>query len=137
MSHSLGSVMLAETCLRFVPSRVDGILDVVEAAVYPDRLELRCADRRVVYRFDEIAEWRRPTRLWRLFARMGVRPTLLPAVGERDWFHPPRERYFRFFTNPRITLYMPDEPRVAYSQTLFRRVQDCLRQGGFDTWDLG
>ena len=60
--------MLVENCLRFVPSRVDGVRDVVEAAVYPDRLELRCADRLVVYRFDEIAEWPSPAWLWRLFA---------------------------------------------------------------------
>ena len=128
--------MSAENCLRFVPSRVDGVPDVVEAAIYPERLELRCADRLLVYRFDEIAEWSSPAWLWRLFARMGFRPKWLP-VGERDWFHPPRERYFRFFTNPRITLYMPDEPPETYSQTLFRRVQDRMREGGFDTWDLG
>jgi len=68
---------------------------------------------------------------------MGIRPKRLPKVGERDWFHPPSERYFRFFTNPRITLYMPDEPRKAYAGTLFHRVEDRLREGGFGTWDLG
>ena len=32
-----------ETCLRFVPSRVEGLPDASEAAIYPDRLELLCA----------------------------------------------------------------------------------------------
>jgi hypothetical protein len=45
-------------------------------------------------------------------------------------------RFFRFFTQPSLTVYMPDEPpETSYGQTLFRRVHDVLAQGGFATFD--
>jgi hypothetical protein len=123
--------------LRFVPSRVEGLHDVTEVAVHADRLELNSAGRWVAFRFDDIAAWPRPAFLWRWFASLGHRPRWLP-VGERDWFHPPSERFFRFYTQPRIVIYMPDESReMSYGSTLFRRVQDVMLEGGFNTWDLG
>jgi hypothetical protein len=123
--------------LWFVPSRVEGLPDVTKVAVYPDRLELLSAGQWVVFRFADIAAWPRPAFLWRRLARLGWRPRWLP-VGERDWFHPPWERFFRFDTRPRIVVYMPDEPTdTSYGSTLFRRVQDVMLQGGFSTWDLG
>ena len=123
--------------LRFTPSRVEGLADVTEVAVFPDRLELCAAGRWVSFRLDDIAEWPRPVWLRRTMARLGYPPAWLP-VGKRDWFHPPAERFFRFFTEPPITVYMPDEPpETPYPQTLFRRVQDVLQAGGYSTWDLG
>jgi hypothetical protein len=123
--------------LRFVPSRVEGLADVTEVTVYPDRPEMVSESRRVAVRLADIATWPRPSFLWRRLARLGWRPRCLP-VGERDWFHPPSERFFRFYTQPRIVVYMPDEPaETGYSGTLFRRVQDVLLEGGFNTWDLG
>ena len=47
--------MSAETSLRFVPSAVEGLPEVTEITVYPDRLELRSAGKRVVIRFLDIA----------------------------------------------------------------------------------
>jgi hypothetical protein len=70
-------------------------------------------------------------------ARLGWRPRWLP-VGKRDWFHAPSERFFRFDTRPSIVVYMGDEPTdTDYGSTLFRRVQDVMLEGGFNTWDLG
>jgi hypothetical protein len=122
--------------LRFTPSRVDGLRGVTEVAVYPDRLELLAEGRWVSFRFAEIAAWPRPRLLWKWLSRLG-RPVRLP-VGERDWFHPPAERFFRFFTEPPIVVYLPDEPEgTDYGRTLFRRVQDVMEEGGFWTYDLG
>ncbi len=124
-------------CLRFVPSRVEGLPDVTEVAVYHDRLELLSAERWVSFQFADLAVWPRPAFLRKWLARLGLRPRWLP-VGERDWFHPPSERFFRFYTRPRIVVYMPDEPvETNYGDTLFRRVQDVMLEGGFNTWDLG
>ena len=129
--------MSDEVCLRFVPSRVDGVADVNEAAVYPDRLELLSGNRWVSFRFADIARWPCPPWLWRRVARLGWRPRWLP-VGERDWFHPPSERFFRFYTRPPIVVYMADEPRdMDYGNTLFRRIEEVMLEGGFNTWDLG
>lgn len=124
--------------LRFVPSAVAGLPDVTEAAVFPDRLELRCEGKWVVVRFLDIAQWRRQGWLYRPLAQFGFRVRGWPSVAERDWFHPPAERFFRFFSAPPITVFMPDEPpETSYGQTLFRRVQDVLLAGGFSTCDLG
>jgi hypothetical protein len=125
-----------DTCLRFTPSRVVGLPNITEVAVYPDRLELLSAGRWLVYRFADIAAWPRPRRLWRWLARLGWRPRWLP-VGERDWFHAPPDRFIRFFTSPPVVVYMPDEVGVEYGNTVFRRAQEVMLRGGFSTWDLG
>jgi hypothetical protein len=123
--------------LRFVPSRVEGLPSVTEATVFPDRLELLSAGERVVIRFFDIARWHCCGWLYRPLACLGwMRGG--PMVADRNWFHPPSGRFFRFFTDPPVTVYMPDEPAgTSYGQTLFRRVQDVLAAGGFHTFDLG
>jgi hypothetical protein len=128
--------MPEEQCLRFAPSRVTGLPEVTEVAVYPDRLELKAAGRPVVFRFADIAQWPRPSWLWRLLARLGWRARWLP-VADRDWFHAPPDRFFAFYTTPPIVVYMPDESGVEYPQTCFRRVQEVIQAGGFNTADLG
>src|SRR5947209_7071273 len=125
------STMTTEECLRFVPSRVEGRYGVTEVAIYPDRLELRSSGAWVVFRFEDMARWPWPAILWKRLARAGWRPWRLP-VGERDWFYPPSGRFFRFFTTPRLVVYLPDEDReTPYGSTLFRRVEDVLLAGGF------
>jgi hypothetical protein len=123
-------------CLRFVPSRVEGLRDVAEVAIFPDRLVLWSVGKWVAFRFTDMTLWPRPAWLWRLLSRFGWRPRPL-CVGERDWFHPPRDRFFAFFTTPRIVVYLTDEPETGYGNTLFFRVQEVMRAGGFSTFDLG
>jgi hypothetical protein len=124
------------TQLHFVPSRVEGLPDVTEAVIRPDQLELCSGGRWMIFRFTDIAEWPRPIWYWRLRYRLGFPPSWLP-VADRDWFHAPPERFFRFFTDPTIIVYMPvDEPR-EHSLSNFYRVQEVLRVGGFATFDLG
>src|SRR5262249_26155135 len=88
--------------LRFVPSRVAGLPAVAEVAVFPDRIELLSNDRWAVFPFADIARWPRPRWLGRLLRS-------LPVVGERDHFHAPPDRFFRFFTTPPVTVYMPND----------------------------
>src|SRR5713101_9280566 len=129
--------MPSEPCFQFVPSRVDGFPGTKQVVVWPDRLELVSANGCVAFRFSDIAEWPRPAWLWRRLARLGWSRRWFP-VGERDWFHSPAERFFRFFTTPPLVIYMPDEPvGTPYGSTSFRRVQDVLLFGGFSTYDLG
>jgi len=128
----------AEESLRFVPSAVEGLPGVTEVAVLPDRLELLSNGRWVKVRFLDIARWHRRGWLYRPLARLGLGVRGWPSVADRDWFHPPAERFFRFFTAPPVTVYMPDEPReTSYGRTMFRRVQDVMAAGGFGTFDLG
>src|SRR5262245_35982408 len=122
--------------LRFAPSRVEGLPDVTEVAVFPDRIELLSGGRWVVFRFWDIARWPRPAWLWRLLARAGWRRHW-PMVGDRDWFHRPPDRFFGFFTTPKVVVYMPDERGVGYGQTCFHRLQEVVMAGGYATFDLG
>jgi hypothetical protein len=126
----------AEDSLRFVPSRVEGLPGVTEVAVFPNRLELLSEGRWVVIRLADIAAWPRPRWLRRRLAWTGWRPAWLP-VADRDWFHPSADRFFRFYTTPPVTVYMPDETGVGYGETVFRRLQNVIGRGGFSTFDLG
>jgi hypothetical protein len=128
--------MSAQQCLRFVPSRVEGLPDVSEVAVFPERLELLSAGRWVTFFFADIAEWPHPVWFHRFLAKLGWRPRWLP-VADRNWFHSPPNRFFAFFTTPKIVVYMPDDTGVEYSQTCFRRVQEVLWTGGLHIFDLG
>jgi hypothetical protein len=125
-----------EEVLRFVPSRVEGLPDVREVAVFPDRLELLSAGKWVVVRLRDIAKWPRPCWFWRFIDRIGWRPRSL-SVGERDWFHAPRDRFFAFYKSPPLVVYMPDEAECDYAKTCFVELQKVIRRGGFDTYDLG
>ena len=51
--------MAAENMLRLVPSNVEGLPSVSQAAVFPDRLELLSEGKWVVIRFLDIARWHR------------------------------------------------------------------------------
>lgn len=123
---------------RFAPSSVEGLPSVAEVAVFPDRLELLSEGRWIVTRFRDIARWYRRGRLYRPLAQLGLGVWGYPSVADRDWFHPPAGRFFRFYTTPPITVYMPDEPpETSYGRTTFRRIQDVLAVSRFGTVDLG
>ena len=124
-------------CVRFVPSHVEGLPGVTEAAVFPDRLELTTAHGQVRYPFAAMARWPRPAWLWRRLFRLGLRPRWLP-VADRDWFHPPPGRFFAFYTTPPVTVFMPaDDVPSPYGETCFFRVQQAIHAGGYSTFDLG
>jgi hypothetical protein len=131
-------VSVREESLRFVPSGVDGLPGVTEAAVFPDRLELLSEGKWVVIRFIDVARWNRRGWLFRPLARLGLGVRGWPSVADRDWFHPPPGRFFRFYFSPDLTVFMPDESReVEYGETIFRRIQTVIGLGGFGTFDLG
>ncbi len=126
-----------ERCIRFAPSKVEGLPDVSEIAIHPDRIELLSAEKWVVVWFVDIARWPRPAAVWKALSRFGWRPRWLP-VADRDWFHPPHDRFFAFYTRPKIVVFLVDEDRgIGYGETLFRQVQDVIESGGFNTFDLG
>lgn len=116
--------------LRFVSKGVEGLPSVAEVAVFPDRLELLSAGRWVTIRLADIARWPRPQWLAQLGLRRGS-----AVVGERDWFR--EDKFFRFYSRPPLTVYMPDEDGVEYGQTLWWRLQEVLMRGRFTTFDLG
>ena len=121
--------------LSFAPSRVDGLDDVSLVTIHSDRIvfdlnETQCVfmfrdfGRSVGSVFDRIKDFLCFRHPWRI-------------VGERDWFHAPPDRFFRFYTDPQITVYMPDDDVREYGSSVFCRVQQIWRSGRVDTFDLG
>lgn len=121
-------------CERFRPGRVDGLSGVDEVAVYADRLELRAgADVRVIP-FVTMVRWPWPRVFWKMAFRIGLRHRWLP-VADRDWCHDPQERYFDFYTEPRVRVYMPKTDGTGYEGTCFQRIKDVMLAGGFHSHD--
>ena len=130
------AAVIQALCLRFVPSRTEGF-PAEEVVVFRDRLELIASGRTTTIRLADIVRWPRPAWFWRSLAAIGWRPRWLP-VADRDWAHPPRDRFFRFYTDPPLVIYMPDaEPAGEYSETCFVQLRQLLESGGFHTFDLG
>lgn len=125
-----------EPGFQFRPSCVEGLPDVRLVTVFPDRLEFVSSGQAVVLDLLDVAGFPRPRWIWRFLARLGCRRRWL-NVGERDWFHPPPDRFIRYYSTPPVVVYMPDETGVSYPATVFRRVQEVMMQGGFGTTDLG
>ena len=122
--------------LRFTPSRVVGLPEVTEVVVHCDRIEVKSAGNRLSFRFTDLARWPRPTWLHRILFRMGRRRYFL-AVADRDWFHAGADKFFSFYTNPRLVICMPADSPEEYKDSHFFKIQEVLRAGGFETFDLG
>src|SRR5262245_38729099 len=125
-----------DTQIQFIPSRVEGLEGVTAATVFTDRIELASGSGIVTHRFADIARWPKPRFFWKALDRLGLRPRLL--VADRDWFHQPADMFFEFYTSPPLKVFMPREERKDnYQSSFFVRIQNVLRQGGFQTFDLG
>lgn len=124
--------------LRFVPSAVEGLPEVSEVALFPDRLELMSTGQRKVFRFVEFAHWHRFGSIYRAIASCGLGVYGQPCVANRDWFHPPSRRFFQFYTAPRLKIFLADEAQeLPYGESLFCKIRETIALGGFDTFDLG
>ena len=58
-------------------------------------------------------------------------------MADRDWFHEPAERFFEFYTDPRLRVCMPADEVEDYGESYFVRVRQMVESGGFHTFDLG
>jgi hypothetical protein len=121
---------------RLTPSRVDGLAGVTEVIVRPARVEFRSRGRCVVVHLAAIARWPRPALVRQLLARVGWHPRPL-LVADRDSAGLPAGRFFRFYTNPPLTVCMPADEPVGLGGSCFARVQEVMQVGGFHTLNLG
>lgn len=121
--------------LQFVPRRVRGIQGVTAVAVYPDRLELETADGVITHWFKDISRWPTPPIVWKFLYRFGVKPRWLP-VAARCWSIEPADRYFSFYTKPRIKIYMPMDEIKDYEASYFYRIVRVICEREFHTDDM-
>ncbi len=119
-----------------VPSRVDGLDGVSRVIIEHTQITFVTGESSRSFSFSAI---RRPQGTWffRVIRRVAFRRPWPPMIGERDCFHPPPNRFFRFFTEPQITVYMPLDDVQDYTHSCFYRIQQVIRSGGYATWDLG
>jgi hypothetical protein len=122
--------------IRFVPSRVVGLSEVMDVSVFPDRIQFHGTSSDRTFNFATIGHRQEPT-LISLLKRMAFRSPFPKMVADRDWFHDPPNRFFAFYTEPRITVYMPADDDSDYATSRFFRIQQVIRSGGFETFDLG
>ena len=128
--------MDTEATVRFRPSRAEGLPDVREVVVCPDRLEVNSRGRWIVFPFVTIGRPRERAVVCFLKRLAGVRPSPR-LVGERDWCYPPQDRFFTWYTDPPLTTFMPEDESKGYASSLFPRIHAVLDSGGFWTFDRG
>jgi hypothetical protein len=126
----------AAELVRFRPSRAEGLPDVREVVVRPDRLEVNTAGLWVTFPFSRIGR-RQESRLVSFVKRLAGRSPWPMLVADRDWFHPPPARFFLWYTDPPLRTCMPDDEPAEYAASYFYRIQSVIRSGGYATFDLG
>jgi hypothetical protein len=121
--------------VRFIPSQVEGLSGVTEAAVFPDRLELKSHGGWVTFPFASFG-WPQESRTAARIKRMLKLKPARRIVGE-IWFDPVHypNSYVRFFTEPRLTIYMPATGPTRYPHSHFWRIQQTVRAGGCEVED--
>ncbi len=122
--------------VRFRPSRAVGLPDVREVVVHPDRLEVNTAGSWLTFPFSRIGR-RQESRVASFVKRLTGRTPWPVLVADRDWFHPPQERFFLWYTDPLLRTCMPEDEPVEHAASYFSRIQMVLGSGGYATSDLG
>lgn len=124
--------------VRFVPERVEGIDDVVEAAVYSDRLVLKSSNEERTYRYAKSLQPFSPVWIlyWliRFLGRIGIHVDVAGRIGECDWIVQPA--FMAFDTSPPIRLMFPRGMSVTERERLFQQVQRVLAASGLRLTDL-
>jgi hypothetical protein len=118
-----------EPSVRFAPSHVKGVSGVTEVAVFPDRLEVRGDLGWVQVPFADFATGGQKRGMFNPCPKRG-------RVA-RNYFS--RERYadshIRFLTDPPISVYMPADGPTHFPDSVFWRIQQTIRSGGYETTD--
>jgi hypothetical protein len=133
---SLPNVAALPHSVRFVPSTAEGLPDVREVVVHPDRLEVNSGGRRLTFPFRQIGRRQEP-RLVAFLKRLVGKYAYPVMVADRDWFHLPRDRFFLWYTDPPLRTCMPQDEPADHAASYFSQIQAVVRSGGYATFDLG
>src|SRR5688572_6457726 len=99
---------------HFRPSRVEGLADVDEVRVHPDRIELRSGGKWISIAFLSFAPGRE--------VDSGRVPIGELHFDQSDY----AQSHFVFYTTPRIAIYMPADGPTSYPDSCFWRVQEMV-----------
>ncbi len=120
--------------MRVVPTRTEGLPAVTEVVFYHDRMAVCSAGQWLAIPFAPLAHWPRPARVRKMLAWFGYRPPWR-IVADRNWVDTETESLFVFYSKPPFKLWLPYE--ADYTTSPYFQLQQFLRQGGFDTFDIG
>lgn len=122
---------MSEAVVEFRPSRVEGVPDVVLVRVSAREVRLISAETERVVRFADIVEQPEGRFVF------GIRRRPM-CIADRDWFHAPPDRFFRFYTTPPLTISMPVDDAQDWESSCFARIESIIHaEGRFTTADLG
>ena len=124
-----------DSSIRLRPSRVLGLEDVREVAIHVDRLEVDVNGVRRSFAFADMGRRQEPA-IVSFIGRLFGKQALPRLVGEREWCSAPQDRFFRWYTDPPLTVFMPADERESYSASYFPRIHAVLHGGRFTTFDL-
>ncbi len=122
--------------ITFTPSRTKWLTEIDRVTVWPNRLVVETAAGHETFSFEKIGKIRESGIMRTMRWLSGSKPFGM-LIADRDWFHPPQDRFFRFYTDPCMTVYMPTDDTVGYEESVFFRIQAVIRSGGYETLDLG
>jgi hypothetical protein len=120
--------------MRVVPTRTEGLPEVTEVIFYHDRMTVCSAGQWIAIPFAPLARWPRPVRIRKALAYFGVQP-LWRTIADRSWVDTETESLFEFYSNPPFKLWLPYD--ADYVSSPYFQLQQFLRQGGYDTFDMG
>lgn len=125
----------AASLLTVIPSKVEGIDRVHKIIVHPDQLEIYRSESTLRINFAQIA--RPQGSVFYRFMQRAIGKTLPSLVADRNFFARPNERWFAFYTEPELRIFMPDDESKEYPASYFFRIQQVIRSGGYETYDCG
>src|SRR3954454_12431503 len=100
----MAQAVVNDLSVRFVPSRVEGVSNVLEVVVRPDRLELRGDQGWVSVEYRPLIDQTGPLTIFERMFGWGGRPPIAAIRFSREHY---AQSFVRFLTEPPITLYMP------------------------------
>ena len=125
-----------EKLVRFAPSRADGLPDVREVVVRPDRLDVNTEGEWITFPFCKIGR-RQESAVVSFLKRLVGKDPAVKLVGERDWCRPPKDRFFIWYTSPPLKTYMPEDEGRDYGSSYFPRIHRVMwASGRYGTFDL-
>lgn len=120
--------------MRVQPTRTEGLPAVTEIIFYPDRMSVCSAGEWLAIPFAPLVRWSRPAGIWKALGWFGYR---LPGriIADRNWVDTATESLFVFYTKPLFKVWLPYE--ADYMTSSYFQLQQFLREGGYNTCDIG
>jgi hypothetical protein len=121
-------------CINFVPSKVEGLCSVESVSIYPDKVEIVTQTEVINYNFQSLVQRYCSEWFWRFKHKIGFRSN--PYIGEKYFECPPQNRFFLFYTEPQIKVFMPADEPENWIKASYGKSQFMMHRGGYALMDM-